>query len=163
MPRTIHGLPGIYNQTPLSLGDGDGAALALDAGGRVITAPAPLAATVNSGPSTDAVLTQVTARLVKNAAGNVYSLYATNANAAARFLQLHDKATAPVATDVPRYSFAIPAGTAAAPGVLVLNSDFFTTYGVRFTTGIGYAVSTTFGTFTNAATATEHIVAVHFI
>lgn len=33
MPRVKHGLPGIYNATPLTLTDGDGAALALDSSG----------------------------------------------------------------------------------------------------------------------------------
>lgn len=36
MPRTSYGLPGIYNATPLTLSDGDGAAPALDSSGRLI-------------------------------------------------------------------------------------------------------------------------------
>lgn len=36
--RTSHGLPGIYNSSPLSLNDGEGAALALDDTGTVKTA-----------------------------------------------------------------------------------------------------------------------------
>lgn len=36
MPRTQHGLPGIYNLSPITLEDGAGAAMALDANGRVI-------------------------------------------------------------------------------------------------------------------------------
>lgn len=38
MPRTSHGLPGIYNATPLTLNDGDGAAPALNASGQLVTA-----------------------------------------------------------------------------------------------------------------------------
>lgn len=36
MTRTIHGLPGIYNSSALSLSNGDGAALAIDSAGRLI-------------------------------------------------------------------------------------------------------------------------------
>lgn len=36
MARTRHGLPGIYNSTPITLGNEEGAALALDSAGRVI-------------------------------------------------------------------------------------------------------------------------------
>lgn len=36
MARTKHGLPGIYNASPITLSDGEGAALALDSSGRLM-------------------------------------------------------------------------------------------------------------------------------
>lgn len=99
----------------------------------------------------------VTKALVKGVAGRVRGIYAENANAAARYFQLHNKATAPVATDVPLYSFRIP----PAPGFIEIGEEFFGT-GSMFTLGIGWAISTTKDTFTDAATVGEHSVHIHF-
>jgi hypothetical protein len=120
------------------------------------TTSKPLAASTYA-PSLYTELTQVTKANIKNATGNVFAIDITNINAAVRYLQLHNKATAPVATDVPLLSFIIPAGTATAPARLTLGNNFFTTAGVNFATGIGWAISTTYGTFTDSATATDHI------
>ena len=108
-------------------------------------------------------LTQVTKALVKGSAGNVFSILISNANATIRYFQLHNKATAPAATDVPIYSIPIPAGTANAPGIVILDDAFFTRGGYYFSTGIGWAISTTYATFTDSATASEHIALIHYI
>jgi hypothetical protein len=120
-------------------------------------------ASATYAPLLYAPLTQVTKAVIKNSLGNVFSVYVTNDNAAVRFLQLHNKATAPAGADVPLYSFKIPAGTANNPGVLVLDEAFFARGGAHFATGIGFAISTTFATFTDSATASEHIINVHHI
>lgn len=99
----------------------------------------------------------ITKALVKSGAGRVRSIYAENANAAARYLLLHDKATAPVATDVPLYSFRIP----PSPGFLEIGEEFFAS-GALFLLGIGWAISTTKNAFTDAATAAEHAVHIHY-
>lgn len=160
--RTDHGYVGIYNATDLALSDTNGSALATDARGVLLTVPRVGVSSANV-PSLDAQMTQVTKRAVKASAGNMLAAYVTNDNAAVRYFQLHNKATTPAGTDVPLYSFKVPAGTANAPGTLILDNTFFTAAGAYFSTGIGYAISTTFATFTDAATASEHIVAVHFI
>jgi hypothetical protein len=71
---------------------------------------------------------------VKASAGSVFTIVATNINAAARFLKLYNKASAPtVGTDVPVVTLSIPAS-----GVpLVVDSSL----GIRFTTGIAYAIT----------------------
>ncbi len=97
----------------------------------------------------------VTKANIKATPGIVASLRVTNANAAARYFQLHNKATAPVATDVPQEYWLVPAGTAAAPGVLLLDGHYLDP-ALRFDTGIGWAISTTAATFTDAATAGDH-------
>lgn len=70
--------------------------------------------------------------LVKPSPGVVYRVDGYNNNAAARFLKLYDKATAPVAgTDTPRK-------------VLRLNptSNFSFDMAMKFSAGIGYAITT---------------------
>lgn len=97
----------------------------------------------------------------KAAPGVVKSIYVSNMNAAVRYFQLHNKATDPVNTDVPLFSFPVPAGTATNPGTLILGQDFFTAIGTDFTTGVAWAVSSTNATLT-LATASDHNVTVIF-
>lgn len=101
----------------------------------------------------------VTKAVVKSSPGNVRAIRFTNVNAAVRYAQLHDKATAPAGTNVPLISIPIPAGTATAPGVV----EYVFNPSVRFGTGIGWAVSTTQGTFTDSATASEHNVLIEYV
>lgn len=71
---------------------------------------------------------------VKNAAGSLFSITVSNINAAARFLKIYNKASAPtVGTDIPSVTIPIPANSA-----LSLN---FGTYGLRLTTGIALAIT----------------------
>lgn len=88
--------------------------------------------------------------VVKASAGNVLSLTCHNLNAAARFAQLHNKATAPVNPDVPLYTFLVPAGA-----MLVIGTDFFAAAGAHFSTGIAFGFSTTEGTYTAGAAADQ--------
>lgn len=90
------------------------------------------------------------------APGTPISAIVSNENAAVRYFQLHNKTTDPAGTDVPIYSFPIPAGTTNNPGVLVLDRTFFEND--FFTLGVGWAISTTKATFTDSATASEHTV-----
>lgn len=114
-------------------------------------------------PSLYAPLTQVTKALIKSSVGRVYSIAISNDNIATRYFQLHNKATAPSATDAPLYSFKVPGGDANNPGTLIFDQPFFTLAGKEFSTGIGWAISTTLATFTDSATASEHIVIVHYL
>lgn len=95
---------------------------------------------------------------IKPNPGNVYAVQATNANAAVRYLQLHNKATAPAGGDVPEYSFPIP----ASGGVVRVGEEFFGREGQYFTTGISFGISTTQNTFTDSATDSEHSTVVHW-
>lgn len=90
----------------------------------------------------------------KASAGVMISIEASNENAAVRYLQLHNKASNPAGTDVPIFSFPIPAGTANSPGIVIIERDFLNDY--YFSTGVSWAVSTTKATFTDSATASEH-------
>jgi hypothetical protein len=71
----------------------------------------------------------------------VLSVYATNANAAVRYFQIHNRATALSGGEAPLMSYPIPAGTANNPGVLTLSTAHFapTSY---LSTGLVWAVST---------------------
>lgn len=88
---------------------------------------------------------------VKASAGNVFSFYVHNLNAAARYFQLHNKATAPAGADVPLLTFLIPPQSAISFG-----EEFFGQTGVQFSTGIAYGFSTTEGTYTAGAAADQY-------
>lgn len=121
-----------------------------------------VAGATGSSPTLYTELTQVTKANIKGSAGVVKSIYISNINAAVRYFQLHNKATVPLATEVPLISVPIGAGTANNPQAMVLGTDFFNDAGVSFSTGIGWAISTTYGTFTDSATASDHIAVVNY-
>ena len=74
---------------------------------------------------------------VKASAGQVYAIQCSNVNAAARYLKLYNKASAPtVGTDTPVKTLIIPGNTAGAG--FVINFD----KGLSFSTGIAFALTT---------------------
>lgn len=114
------------------------------ASGTTTNTPAtPTTSNTNSAASTNATN-------VKNAAGTVYGIYASNVNAAIRYLKLYNKASAPtVGTDVPVLTIPIPAtGFANVP---------FGALGKRFATGISFALTTGAADSDTAAVAANEI------
>lgn len=91
---------------------------------------------------------------VKATPGQLLSVVATNENAAVRYLQIHNKASAPTAGETAVVSYIIPAGTTAAPGRIQLTMADFGNNGLHLSTGIALGISTAIDTFT-AATAGE--------
>jgi len=93
---------------------------------------------------------------VKGSAGTIGSLQVSNINAAARFLKLYNKATAPtVGTDTPVMTILLP------PNV----NQFIDCgpYGLRFSTGIAYALTTGMAVADVGAVAiTEHSVGIFY-
>jgi hypothetical protein len=118
--------------------------------------PKPVASNSYTGTSFIAVLNDVDIS-VKAAAGNLLSVSCSSINAAIRYLQLHNKATAPAGGDTAIFSFPIAAGSATVPASVTIGRDFFGQHGHHFTTGIAVGVSTAAATFT-AATTTDHVV-----
>lgn len=94
---------------------------------------------------------------VKASSGNVFSWSCSNANAATRYMQLHNTATIPADQAVPVYSFPV-----YTLGTTIIGTDFFTTAGVNLATGIAFAFSTTRDTYT-AGTAADQSTVVHFL
>lgn len=108
--------------------------------------------------------------LITSKPAYVTGILVTNANAAARYFQLWDRTTDLSGGEVgtgpdPTYqtggqlrvvSFIVPAGTAAAPGYLELNEDWFDGLD-RFYTGLAWGFSSAAQTFT-AGTAGDHTV-----
>lgn len=141
---------GVYNTTPPTLDNADRGDLQVDVNGNLLTAPGA----VEVRSFFDAITNDVDIS-VKASAGYLMSVIVTNENAAVRWLQLHNKATAPANPDAPVMSLPIPAGTANNPGVLTLDSRFFGEGGRTCSTGIAIGISTTEATFTGA-TASEH-------
>lgn len=127
----------------------------------IATQSRPVAGSTYS-PSVYAPMTQVTKANLKASAGNVFSVLITNANAAVRYFQIHNKATAPAATDVPVISIPVAPGTGAVIPPLVIGENFLTRGGYYCSLGVGWAISTTFATFTDSATNTEHISVINY-
>ena len=108
-------------------------------------------------------LTQVTKQATKTSPGTVFSLFVTNANATIRYFQWHNLVAVPAAAAVPVESYPIPGGAANTPGSLLLDITHYTDGGAKFTTGIAWGISTTYATFTDSATASDHIVVVRYV
>lgn len=96
------------------------------------------------------------ANVVKATPGNLYNIIVTNLNAAARYLKLYDKATAPtVGTDVPVWTILIPGTATAGVGAgIVIPVDL----GLGFANGIGIALTTGVATADTGAVAANEIV-----
>jgi hypothetical protein len=77
--------------------------------------------------------------LVLTGTSGVQAVYATNTGAAAAFVKLYNKATAPtVGTDVPEMIIPVPAAVGGVPGVVELTPGF---NGYRFALGLGIAIT----------------------
>lgn len=74
------------------------------------------------------------------------------------FFQLHNKASAPAAAEVPVFSFELSVPDTGAQYVLELGADFFTVVGHYFTVGCSYGLSSTAATFTAETQAVNLIV-----
>lgn len=91
---------------------------------------------------------------VKASAGQVYSIYAHNTNAAVRYLKIYNKASAPtVGTDTPVLTLPIPGNTAGAGFVLDTGG-----IGIAMATGIALAITTGVADSDTAAVAANEIV-----
>jgi hypothetical protein len=106
--------------------------------------------------------TQVTKANVVATAASLLSISASNVGNTPLYLQIFDKASAPNGSDAWKYCFALPAGSATLPGVAEAGVDFFGALGIKFFNGISWAISTTYSSFTDAATNTNLIVNGHY-
>ncbi len=123
--------------------------------GDVGTSTAPLFTSTPS-PLVDSDAGTVTKKLVLTGAGRkLRGFIVTNNQVTAYYFQIHSKATAPVATDVPFISFLMPAASSLVVGASVLSDQ-----GVDVALGLGWAWSSTANTFTDAGTAGLHTTAV---
>jgi hypothetical protein len=117
-----------WTATAQLVGNNTAANLQATVSGTTTSTPAtPTPLNINSTATTNATL-------VKGGAGTLYNLGASNTGAAAAFIKLYNKATAPtVGTDVPVLTLVVPAGG---------NADFdLGPMGHRFATGIGLAIT----------------------
>lgn len=150
MSNQVNGIP---CTDPLKVALADAAGNANDAAHPIYTAPAP---GVGNAPSNFKNAGANATLNVKAAAGNVFSLNCHNANAADRYIQLHDTATVPAGAAAPKFSFLVKAG-----GDTVIGTDYFTDEGCSFAAGIAFAFSTTRDTYT-AGTAADQRTEVNY-
>lgn len=103
------------------------------------TPAAPTSHNANAAATTNATN-------VKNAAGTIYNLTVSNVSAAIKYVKLYNKASAPVpGTDTPILVIPVP-----ATSVLVLP---ISAQGMRFSTGISYAITNAIGLLDATAVA----------
>lgn len=156
-----------YNSTPITLTNGQVGTLQVDANGYLKVREQYQPGSEDNTNGNSAVIEKLLAGVstyaptiftnfganatlnVKATAGNVYSIYCQNTNAAVRYIQIHNTATTPGGGAVPLLSFAIPATSS-----VFISHDMLVAGGVYFSTGIAFAFSTTSGTYT-AGTAGE--------
>ncbi|WP_343698836.1 hypothetical protein [Caulobacter sp.] len=87
--------------------------------------------------------------LVGTGARRCYGWRLFNNAAAPRYLKFYNKATAPVASDVPIFTLVL------APGVV---SDFESTHGISLSAGLGYAITGGLADNDTTATAVDDVV-----
>ncbi len=87
---------------------------------------------VNSAATTNGAL-------ILTGTSGLQAFYATNTGAAAAYVKLYNKATAPtVGTDIPEMIIPVPAAVSGVPGVALLPMGF---HGFRFALGLGIAIT----------------------
>jgi hypothetical protein len=80
---------------------------------------------------------------VKNTAGSLLELQASNTNAAARFVKIYDKASAPtVGTDVPKNTYTLPPTTGSVTIVIPNGKTFLNGIALAITGAVGDADAT---------------------
>lgn len=105
-------------------------------------------------PSVTISAASTNATSVKGSAGRVLGAFVSNINAAARYLKLYNKATAPtVGTDTPVAVFLIPGNTEGRGFVLPISNP-----GIAFGTGIGFALTTGVANSDTGAVAANELV-----
>jgi hypothetical protein len=90
---------------------------------------------------------------IKGSAGNVFSLQATNRSTSV-YLQLFNTASAPSGGATPYMQFLVTSE-------IIVGTDFFTTAGLNFSTGISFGFSTTNGSYTAATAANVDLMATY--
>jgi hypothetical protein len=73
--------------------------------------------------------------VIKNSPGQIYSIHAVNINAAARYLKVYDKATAPTQADTPALTIHLPA-TGSREILFPIGVEFSAGISIRVTTGV---------------------------
>lgn len=94
------------------------------------------------------------AGVIKATPGQLFSISCHNTNAAARYLRLYNKATAPGTGDTPVSEFVIPGATTGG----VRDVNFFGDDGASFSTGIAYRAVTTNADNGDTAIASDEVV-----
>lgn len=101
---------------------------------------------------------------LKASAGSIYAFSCSNQSTSLVWFQLFDKATAPTNGDTPIRSFPIYGTATGMPGFLLIGQDIVGGSGISFTTGVGWAISSTATTLTlTTASASNFITTVRWV
>lgn len=97
------------------------------------------------------------AAVVKNAAGQIYGIWVSSVNAAARYLKIYNKATSPTSGDTPVLTYVVPGATVGAGFSIPLP------YGLLFDTGISVRLVTGIADNDNTSvSANEHVIQLYY-
>ena len=99
---------------------------------------------------------------VKTTGGAIYSFFATNNNASARFFQFFNSNAAPIVNALPSFAYTLPPGSVNTPTEIILGTDFFGPNGIAFTNGISFGFSTSLTVFIPTPTPNDHVVQVNY-
>ncbi len=130
---------------PRPTGDISASVPTVPQGGTIATVSTVTAVTTAGTPLAPATpyfvnsLATTNGALILTGTSGLQAFYATNTGAAAAFVKLYNKATAPtVGTDVPEMIIPVPAAVGGVPGVAQLPVGF---NGFRFALGLGIAIT----------------------
>lgn len=134
-----------FDVSPRSAGASD-LAKAFPVTGTVVLSSGTVTTVTTAGtpaaPATPYILNSAAgtnAALILTGTSGLHAFYSTNTGAAAAFVKLYNKATAPVVgTDVPAMIIPIPAAVGGVPGVATLPIGF---NGFRFALGLGIGIT----------------------
>ena len=123
-------------------GSSNGQRVVIDSGTTTVTVASAGIAVAPVVPATPLIINSAAStngQLVLTGTSGLQALYATNTGAAAAYVKLYNKATAPtVGTDVPAMIVVVPAAVATVPGVAQITPGFS---GYRFALGLGLAIT----------------------
>lgn len=163
--RFDHGMPGIYNATLFTLGDGEGSGLSTDINGRILLSPSSTisatistTSTINVSTITNPASTTLTYLFdnssatvnIKASAGRFHGMVMDNASGGKLFIQIHNTAGLPTLGAVPLISIPINQGNQ-----MIMDASYFQYLQKYFSSGIGLSISSTFGTSTPSASYTS--------
>jgi len=146
--RYDHGMPGIYNLTPFTLGDGEGSGLSTDSSGRILISPS---STISTSPSvsSDSAETYFFSKSttstvsIASSSSRLYGMFADNLHSSRLYVQFHNTSTTPLVGATPTLAFSIGGGNQ-----MILDSTYFRYLQAYFSEGIAMTISSSFSTNT---------------
>ncbi len=143
--RYDHGMPGIYNLTPFTLGDGEGSGLATDNHGNLLISASSTITAIPAAP-TDTTQTYIFSNSsstvnIKSSAGRLHGVVLDNTSGSKLYVQFYDSTSAPALGASSTFSIPISSGNQ-----MIMDASYFQYLQKYFSTGIEMVISSAFAT-----------------